>query len=347
MLDQTALALAGVSRALLGVTLLLADPGTPLSGRRSARPYIADWLPALLNGGRAFITICAAEILWVVTAWPSGTTCITWAGIAVVLFGPRSDAAYTSAVSFCAGAVIAAVCAAFVKFAVLPQCESYACLCAVFACYLIPVGALGSLGRLPALFGVLPVNFVALVTPANVMVYDTAAFYNGALALVAGTAIAALAFLLLPPLSPAVRTRRLLASTLRDLRRLAAGRGPCESREWRRRIYARLVALPNSASPTERAHLTAAVTAGTELIRLRRTTATLPIGHQLLPAYLAVADGSCNAATEALVQVDRRLAAMSLQGRELKRVIRARASVLALTELLDRHAAYFCTGALP
>jgi hypothetical protein len=38
---------------------------------------------------------------------------------------------------------------------------------------------------------------------------------------------------------------------------------------------------------------------------------------------------------------------MSLQGRELKRVIRARASVLALTELLDRHAAYFCTGALP
>jgi len=346
LLDQTAMALAGISRTLDGVALLAAGPANRVSPRGHARPYIADWLPSLINGIRAFVTICAAEVLWIVTAWPTGTTCIVWAAIAVVLFGPKSDLAYSSAASYCAGGVIAAVFAAIVKFAVLPQCESFGSLCAAFACYLIPVGAMGSRGRLPALFGVMPVSFVALVTPANVMVYDTVGFYNAALALIAGGAIAALAFLLLPPLPPAIRTRRLLASTLRDVRRLAAGDGPRRSREWKRRIYARLIALPESAGPVERARLTAAVITGSELIYLYRATHTLPIGPQLRPAFIALAKGRCTVATEALARADQDLARIPLQGARDRRVIRARASVLALTEILDQHAIYFGAGAL-
>jgi uncharacterized membrane protein YccC len=344
LLDQTAVALAGISRSLAGVGLLVAGSRGPLSRSDRARHYVADWLPPLINGGRAFVTICAAEILWIVTAWPTGTTCIIWAAIAVVLFGPKSDLAYTNAVSYCAGAIIAAAFAAVVKFAVLPQCESFACLCAVLACYLIPVAAMGSLGRLRALFGVLPVNFVALVAPANVMVYDTAAFYNAALALIAGAAIAALAFLLLPPLSPANRTRRLLTLTLRDLRRVAAGDGSRRSRDWKRRIYARLIALPNSAVPLERAQLTAAVTAGAELIHLRRAAHILPIGPGLGPAFIAVAEGRCMFVAEALARVDRVLAAMPVQEGTVKHVVRARASILTLTEILGQHAIYFCAG---
>jgi len=192
----------------------------------------------------------------------------------------------------------------------------------------------------------MPVTFIALVTPANVMVYDTAAFYNAAMALVAGAVVAALAFLLLPPLSPAVRIRRLLTSTLRDLRRIAAGHGPRRSREWKRRIYARLIALPDSAGPVERAQMTAAVTAGTELINLNRSTRILPIGSQLEPVFIAIAEGRCAAATGALARVDLRLATMPMQGSGPKRAIRARASILALTELLNQHAAYFCAGDL-
>jgi uncharacterized membrane protein YccC len=345
LLDQTAMALAGLSRTLLGLALLVADSRNPASRRDRARPHTADWLPSVINGGRAFVTIGAAEILWIETAWPTGTTCIIWAAIAVVLFGPKSDLAYQSAASYCAGAVIAVVCAAVIKFAVLPQCESFACLCAAFACYLIPVGALGSRGRLPALFGVMAPSFVALVSPANIMVYDTAAFYNTALALVAGAALAALAFLLLPPLSPAVRTRRLLASALRDLRQIAAGHAPRRSREWKHRMYARLIAVPNSAGPLERAQLTAAVTAGTELIHLHRTARTLLIGAQLEAAFSALSKGRCTVATEALARVDQDLASRPLQGGSLKRAIRARASALALTEILDQHAVYFCAGA--
>jgi uncharacterized membrane protein YccC len=344
LLDQTALALTGIAKAFLGLALLVADPRMPALRRSHVRPYIADWLPSLINGGRAFVTICAAEVLWVATAWPSGTTCITWAAIAVVLFGPRSDLAYASTIGYCVGAAIAAVFAAAVKFSILPNCESYASLCAVFACFLIPVGAAGSFGRLPALFGVMPVSFIALVSPQNVMVYDTAAFYNGAVALITGTAIAALAFLLLPPLRPDIRTRRLLDSTLRDLRELASGRQPLRSREWKRRTYARLLALPDSAGLLERARMTAAVTAGTELIHLRRCAQLCPICQQLTAVFEAFARGKRIAVVEALAQLDRRLALLHLPGHHLKRIVRARSSILALEELVSQHASYFCTG---
>lgn len=344
LLDQTAMALAGLSFALAGVALLVGDPRSPVLRRGRVRHYIADWLPPLINGGRAFVTICVAEILWIATAWPSGTTCIIWAAIAVVLFGPRSDLAYKSATDYCTGAVIAAACAAVVKFAVLPQCESFACLSAALACYLIPVGALGSRGRLPAMFGVMSPSFVALVSPANVMVYNTAAFYNAALALVAGASLAALAFLLLPPLSPAIRTQRLLGSALRELRRIAQGHGPRRPRDWKRRMYARLIALPTSAGPLERAQLSAAVTAGAELIQLQRAARVLAIGPLLEPALLALSAGRCTHASEALTRLDRDLATRWLKGGRLKHAIRVRASVLALTGILDQHAVYFCAG---
>jgi hypothetical protein len=57
------------------------------------------------------------------------------------------------------------------------------------------------------------------------MSYDTLQFYNSTLAILAGAGAAALSFRLIPPLSPAFRTRRLLALTLVDLRRLASPPG--------------------------------------------------------------------------------------------------------------------------
>ena len=64
------------------------------------------------------------------------------------------------------------------------------------------------------------------------MSYDVIDFYNRALAIVAGLAIAALSFRLVPPLSPAFRTRRLMKLTLRDLRRLAIGSIPRKPADW-------------------------------------------------------------------------------------------------------------------
>lgn len=338
LLDQTARILMGLSCTLTGLMLLVEDPEQPLSRGGPVRAHVADWLPGVVNGGRALLTIGTATIIWVTTGWPSGATCIVWAAIPVVLFGPRSEAAYTTAVSFLLGGIIAALCASVVKFAVLPQCTSFASLCAVLACFLVPVGALGSRSPLTALFGVLPVSFVALVSPANVMTYDIISFYNAALALVAGAAIAALSFLLLPPLSPALRTHRLMASTLQDLRQIAAGHRPRNSREWKRKIYARLIALPDSAEAVRRAELSATVAVAMELIRLRRATAGLPVEPHSQQALAAIVEGCCEGAKEAFARLDRTLVGVA----DGVQVRRARASIVVVTELLRRHSPYLC-----
>ena len=56
-----------------------------------------DWLPPLVNAGRAFVVIGAAELFWIVTEWPNGAGAITFAAIVVILFAPRADQAYATA----------------------------------------------------------------------------------------------------------------------------------------------------------------------------------------------------------------------------------------------------------
>ena len=53
--DQTAKVLAGLCQALDGLALLVADPARPTLRRRGVRLRVPDWLPALVNAGRAFV----------------------------------------------------------------------------------------------------------------------------------------------------------------------------------------------------------------------------------------------------------------------------------------------------
>ena len=75
--------------------------------------------------------------------------------------------------------------------------------------------------------------FMPVLQPTNPMTYNPEVFYNAGSAIVFGAGFAALSFRMLPPLSPAFRTRRLLALTLRDLRRLAIGRS---QPDWQGRV---------------------------------------------------------------------------------------------------------------
>jgi hypothetical protein len=65
--DHTAEALAGISHALNGLALLIGDPARPLPRRRGLRLRVPDWLPSLVNAGRALVTIAAVELFWIVT----------------------------------------------------------------------------------------------------------------------------------------------------------------------------------------------------------------------------------------------------------------------------------------
>ena len=346
--DQTAKVLAGIVYVLNGLALLVDASDRPFPGHRRFRLTVPDWLPALVNAGRAFITIGAVELFWIATAWPSGASAIVFAAIVVLLLSPRGDLAPAAAMAFALGTGLATVCAAIVKFAVLPGLETFPAFCLAIGLYLIPAGfalAYSSKPAMVALLTAMAANFIPLLQPLNQMSYDTAQFYNSALAIIAGIGAGALSFHLLPPLSPALRTRRLLTLTLRDLRRLATGAVARTSDAWEGRVYGRLAALPDQAEPLRRSQLVAALSVGSEIIRLRRISRQLGLDSDLDAALAALAQGNSAVATARLARLDHFVAARPGAGPETQLALRARSNILAISEALMQHASYFDAGA--
>jgi uncharacterized membrane protein YccC len=336
--DQTAEVLAGISRALNGLALLVADPYRPV--RRSIRrPRVPDLLPSLVNAGRAFVVIGGAELFWIVTEWPNGANAITFAAVGVILFAPQADQAYATAMGFMVGTGLGAALAAIITFAVLPNKETFAAFSIAIGFVLVPAGAGMVQPWQTATFTGMALNFVTVLSPLNQMSYDTVQFYNSALAIVAGLGAAVLSFRLIPPLSPTFRTRRLLALTLRDLRRLTRGPIPRSPEDWEGRIYGRLAALPDAAQPLQRAEMLAAFSVGTQIIQLRRIGHRMDLGSELDRALEALRRGDIALATTHLDRLDDALAA-----RRDAAALRARGYILAMTEVLTLHAAYFEAG---
>ena len=342
--DQTAGVLAGFAAVLDGLALLVADPAGRRFRRRPARLYVPDWLPALINGGRAFVTIGAVEVFWIVTVWPNGALAITFAAIVVILLAPRAEEAYAGAVSFMTGTALAAVCAAIMLFALLPNVETFAGFSLMIALYLIPVGALMAQPWQTAMFVPMAGNFVPLLGPANQMSYDTVQFYNSALAILVGCGAAALSFRLLPPLSPAFRAQRLLALTLRDLRRLATDAVQRLPDDWEGRIHSRLAALPDAAEPLQRAQLVTALSVGSEIIHLRNVMPELGFGSELDSALEALAQGDSAAAVAELERLDHRLASLPDSDPQTPATLGERGRILLICDALTYHRAYFDAG---
>jgi uncharacterized membrane protein YccC len=341
--DQMAEVLAGSSRALDGLALLVHDPARPAPrdvGVRRLR--IPDWLPPLVNAGRALVVIGAAELFWIVTQWPNGAQAITFAAVGVILLAPRADQAYAAAMGFMVGTGVGAVLAAIIAFAVLPKFESFAAFSLAIGLVLVPAGAGMAQPWQTMVFTAMAANFVPLLAPANQESYDTQQFYNAALAIVTGLGAAAVSFRLIPPLSPAFRTRRLLAMTLRDLRRLATGPLPHTTHDWQGRMFGRFSVLPDQAQPLQRSRLVAALSVGSEIIQLRHFALRLDLDPALDGALEALAQGRSAVATARLAQLDRVLAARPGAS---PATLRARGLILALSHALTQHSAYFDAGA--
>jgi uncharacterized membrane protein YccC len=342
--DQTAKVVAGISAALNGLAVLVSTPVAPFPKRRAVEIRVPDWLPSLVNAGRAFVTIGAVSIFWIATEWPNGATTITFAAIAVILLAPRADQASAAAMDFVAGTVLGTIFSAIINFAVLPGLETFEAFSLAIGLYLVPGGALMTQPRHTVMFTYMTAYFCSYVQVANVMSYDTQQFYNTGLAIVAGTGAAALSFRLLPPLSPTFRARRLMALTLRDLRRLAAGRVSWAAGDWESRLYGRLEALPDAAKPLERSQLLAALSVGTETIHLRRVASSLGMGPDLDWALGALARESSAAAATLFARLDERLASLPGTESEALLALRARGAILLIMEALTEHASYFDAG---
>jgi uncharacterized membrane protein YccC len=337
----------GVARALRGLSLT-ADAVTALvdsSHKISYRPRFwfhgTDVLPAAIAAVRVFATIVVIELIWIVTAWPNGATAMGIAAIGIILFSPREAQAFSEARAFTLGVALASVVAAIVRFAVLPGMETFAGLSLVIGAVLVPTSILSMQAWQTSVFKSMTVFFFILLMPANLMSFDTAEFYNAALASIVGMAMAAIGFLLLPPLSAAARVRRMLRSTLRDLRRLAAGELHCRIDDWEGRLYRRLSEMPSEVDAKQLARFVAMLSMGSTMIRFRRVAPRFALEAETDIAFAAVAKRDSRTAQSHLALMDSTLDKKSRCRAQTAAGLRARGNIQAMLQTLAGHGDYF------
>ncbi len=340
--DSAAAGMLGLGRALNGLTGAV-DPEDMIPVSGTARLHVTDWLPPCINALRVLLSVGAISLFWIASSWPSGVTAITFCAVIVVLLPLQGDLAYSASMTFLQGTVISAVAAAVLEFGILPKATTFPSFCLALGLVLVPFGYLIALPwRHSFLFTAATFNVVPMLSITNVMSYDGSQFWNTTIGILAGIAFATVAMLILPPLPPAIRAQRLLASTLADFRRLAKrGPSPKHDNDWQSRGEARLLAMPVEAEPVERAELVAAVAVGKEIARLRRVAPRFVPGAAVDAALQAIAEGRSGEAIERLGDIDRMAAALPSAGPAGRIVLSIRASILAICGQLSEFGSYF------
>jgi uncharacterized membrane protein YccC len=339
--DAAAQGMLGMARALNGLTGVV-DPPDMIPVRGTARLHVPDWLPPTISALRAFLAILAMSLFWIASAWPNGATAITFCAIIVVLLPLQGDLAYFQSMTFLKGCVLGSGIAATLVFAILPRATTFPTLCLALGLALLPLGFQLARAKNPLFFFACTVNFLPMISINNTISFDGSQFWNSSSAILVGIAVGAVAMLILPPLSAAIRTQRLLARTLADLRRLAR-RAPSRRREddWESRIVARFLAMPDQAEPVERAELVAAMAVGNHIVRLRRVAPRFVPGVAVDTALQALAEGRIGEASERFKDIDRQLAVLPRTRSGSRTVLGLRAGLLMVRGQLASHASYY------
>jgi len=334
--DGIAQALRGLSQIAAALASLV-DSAHAVPYSRRFRRYLPDLLPASIAAARVFATIVAIELIWIATAWPDGARAISFAAISVILFSSREAQAYGEARAFTLGLALVSALAAIVRFAVLPGIETFVGLAAVIGCVLVPIGILSLQPWQTSVFKSMGIFFCIQLAPANLMTFDTLQYYNESVAVVIGMGIAAVGFLLVPPMSPERRASRILDLTLRDVRRLAAGGQRDRLQDWESRMYRRLAEMPSAVGAEQIASFVAMLSLGSTIIRLRRLARRLKIEAEINTAFGTVAAGESEAAISYLSRIERDLSQKSDGGIEGTTRLRACAGVRSMLHTLSRY----------
>ena len=286
--DAAAKLALGLGSAANGLALLR-DPALARDPLHAPGFVVADYLPALVNAIRTFLAISAGILFWVLTEWPSGLGAVTFLAVTVLLLAPQQENAPRAALGFGIGTILAAAVAAVVNFALLPNHEGFPALALILSAVLVPLAALSTVPALAPYLVAATMNFVPLVGPTNEISFNTLSFYNSALGICGGCLAGALALVLIPPVPQPIRADRLLEITLREMRRMAAGRSTPTPGAWQHRVYTRLIAMPPGVDPVYGSRLVAALSIGLQVLEVRSLAGEGPLGDRLRAALARLA----------------------------------------------------------
>jgi uncharacterized membrane protein YccC len=344
LVDCSAQALDALERAANGLVLVVKPGSERLDAGGNRLLHVPDVAPGVLNGLRVVVALVAAEVFWIATAWPGGPTMITFTAVGVILFSPRADSAYSSVVEYIVGATVAGGLAAILSLAILPSLHGgFLVLSLALGCVLLPLGAMSAGSWHQQAFLAMGTNFLPILAIENRPNYDGDRLLNATLTIGVGMIAAAIFLRLLPPLSPVRRTRRLLALTLRDLRRLATGRRRLENRAWTSIVSQRLGAMPEQATLEQEAELLAGLSVGEASIALLEARPHVPGGDALDHAFASLARANVVEAREWLA----RFCAHQSEGdtATAQRGMRAAVEAALIADALTQHADFFASVA--
>ncbi len=332
--DAAATVALGLTAADNGLALLR-DPAKARDPARSSGFVVADYLPAVVNAIRTFAAIGAGILFWIATEWPNGLGAITFLAVTVLLLAPQQEGSGPAAVGFGVGTAIAAGLAAVVDFAWLPNHEGFLALAFILGAVLVPLMALSTVPAFAPYLVAASMNFVPLVGPTNQITFDTLAFYNSALGIVGGCAAGALALVVIPPVPRAVRADRLVELTLRDLRRMAAGRRAPTPAAWQALVHARLVAMPEGVDLVHGSRLVSALSLGLQVLRLRSLLEPGAVGDALTAGLDRLASRDVDGMLRDLDGADAALAAPDEAARP--RGLRIRTAIQLVRDVVRQH----------
>jgi uncharacterized membrane protein YccC len=242
-------------------------------------PY-RDITLATVGGLVSTVTVLIVSVFWILTAWPNGTTAVTFAGIMCAIMGAKDNPA-AAAATFLKMSVVGAAVAGLYLFVVLPPLSTFPALVIALAPFYLACGLLMTAPS-TAPFA-MPMIFVAggLIGLSNAMSYDFTVFINGAMGYVVGIGIGALALSLLRPIGTDWTVRRLIRGLIRDLAHLADGTATASRAAFESRMFDRINALSMRLDPMiadQRAVLQAGLAGlriGLNILALRRLRLTL------------------------------------------------------------------------
>lgn len=277
--DAGASILADATRDLLLCLRETAGSIALLMGARAERraaPWtivVGDPLLPLLSGFRVFSAVAAAAAFTIATEWPNGPLAIAFVAIAALIFAPAGDQARVLVTDFTIGSILVTVVGFGLYFGVMPSISTFPQLAVVLALVLVPIGLMQAGSWHTPLFLAMSINLLPLLGVGNPISYDASTFFNIALTIILGNIIGTLFFIIIPGLSPDVRTRRLVALSVRDLRRLAGRPQARDAARWTAVMTRRVEDLPPQATDAQASSLTTLFILGRALILLRETPA--------------------------------------------------------------------------
>lgn len=197
-----------------------------------------DHFMALLGGGAAALAILICNLLWVYSAWPSGSGAVIQAGVLCSIFAASDDPAALT-IGFLKGTIIGTLIGAIYVLFLLPPATGPISLVIVLAFFYLPYGLLLAIPSqapraLPVILG-----FTTGVGIQNSYTLTFDSYLNSGAASIIGVAAAAIILRLVRNIGGDWIIERLISAIRRDLARVAVAdraldRGTFESRMFDR-----------------------------------------------------------------------------------------------------------------